>query len=115
MALEINLLKSKMVYKADELLRIHGSIKWCVVFADGSHKYLYKIITGSTTQFLGSGGGYAQTCEYIYLAMNTETYEYEPVKSLRHALHAFEAEHGIAIWAQSQTVFKDMLDKWGQK
>jgi hypothetical protein len=115
MALEINLLKSKAFRKSDELTQVHGSIKWCVVFADGSHKYLYKIITGSSTQFCGSGGGYAQTCEYIYLAWNWQTLKYEPVKHLQHALSAFEAEYGAAIWAQSQTVGQTMMDKWGQK
>ena len=115
MALEINLLKSKAFRKSDELTQVHGSIKWCVVFADGTHKYLYKIITGSSSSYCGSGGGYARTSEYIYLAMNTETYKYEPVEHLQHALKAFEAKHGAAIWAQSQTVSQSMLDKWGQK
>jgi len=115
MALSINLLKSKMMYKSDEMTQIHGSIKWCVVFADGSHKYLYKIITGSSTQFCGSGGGYAQTSEYIYLAMNTEIYQYEPVYYFQSVLDAYEAVHGAAIWAQAEQAEQWMIEKWGQK
>ena len=119
MALEINLLKSKRIYKADALTEVHGSMKWCVVFADGSHQYFYKIITGSTSQYAGSGGGYIKTHTYLYIAMNTETYKYEPVKHLQHALDAYQAKHGAAIWAQTQTVPQSTLDawshKWGQK
>lgn len=115
MALEINLLQSKSFTKSDELTQVHGSIKWCVVFADGSHQYLYKIMTGSTSQYCGSGGGYMKSHSYIYLAMNTETYKYEPVQHLQDALDAFEAKHGAAIWTQSQTVSQSMMDKWGQK
>jgi len=115
MALEINLLKYKAYRKSDELTQIHGSIKWCVVFADGSHQYFYKIITGSTSQYAGSGGGYIKTHTYVCLAMNTETYKYEPVKHLHLTLQAAEAKHGAAIWAQTQTVSQSMMDKWGQK
>lgn len=119
MALEINLLKSKSFRKSDELTQVHGSIKWCVVFADGSHQYFYKIITGSTSQYAGSGGGYIKTHTYLYIAMNTETYKYEPVQHLHLAMQAYEAKHGAAIWAQTQTVPQSTLDawshKWGQK
>lgn len=115
MALEINLLKYKAYRKSDELTQVHGSIKWCVVFADGSHQYFYKIITGSTSQYAGSGGGYIKTHTYVCLSLNTETYKYEPVKHLHLTLQAAEAKHGAAIWAQTQTVSQSMMDKWGQK
>ena len=111
--MEINLLNHKSFRKIDELTQIHGSIKWCVVFADGSHQYLYKIATDSTTQYCGSGGGYMKTHKYIYLAFNSETLKYERVDHLQIALDAFESKHGSAIWAQSQGVPQSFHDKYG--
>ena len=113
MALEINLLKSKMVYKADVLTQVHGSIKWLVVFADGYHTYLYKIMTGSSLQYCGSGGGYMKNTQYIYLAMNTETHKYEPVQHLQRALQSYESVHGAAVFAQSLAVSESMKTQWG--
>lgn len=116
MALEINLSRPKSnFYKAYALTEVYGNIKWCVVFADGHHTYLYSIITGTTSQYAGSGGGYVKTHTYIYLALNTDTNKYEPVQHLQRALDTYEAKHGAAIWAQTQTVSQSMLDKWGEK
>ena len=96
-----NLLKSTLdAHKSVQMWQINESIKWCVVFADGTHKFLYKIITEQG---------------YLYLAMNTETYQYEPVYYFQNAYDAYEAEHGPAIWAQAQTVEQWMQDKWGNQ